>query len=465
MTVDWSDVQGEIFQPYRHDWSAHLLLNFPDAVAGAALCAALRPTLATADHWNDPGESCRNLGLTYSGLAALGLGDAELISFPYVFRMAMAARAAVLGDTGASAPSAWEAPYGSRDLHAWVLVTGETAALRDAALADLKGLAAAKGVTVLRVELADDLSGPGNRTKDHFGFDDGIGQPAVTGAPGPCYPGQGSPGADSTIQPLALGAFLCGYPNELGFDPPFPATAQVRRNGTFMAYRKLEEHVALFRSYIDENKALIGGDGELLAAKLVGRWRSGAPLALAPDADDPALGADDQRNDDFSYAADPDGLRTPHCAHVRRCNPRDGLPADNVIQPRLHRIIRRKMPYGPWLPEGAADDGQARGIIFRAYNADLVSQFEMVQAQWIASANDAGGLSTDQDPIAGLTESTDSGPNRLGATFAIPCADDVRTLYELPRFVTLKGGEYFFLPGLAALDWIVAQSSAAGKSA
>ena len=122
------------------------------------------------------------------------------------------------------------------------------------------------------------------------------------------------------------------------------------------------------------------------------------------------------------------------------------------------------MPYGPGLPEGAGDDGQSRGIIFRAYNADLVSQFEMVQAQWIASANDAGGLSTDQDPIAGLTENTDSGPNRLGATFAIPCGGDVRTLYELPRFVTLRGGEYFFLPGLAALDWIVAQSPAARDS-
>ena len=465
ITVDWADVQGDIFQPYGHDWSAHLLVNFPVRAAGAAFLTRLRSKLTTAERWATPGPSCYNMGLTYSAMAALGLPDAELLSFPYPFRMAMAGRAGVLGDTGASAPGGWEAPYGNRDLHAWVMVTGATAAIRDAALADLMALAAVTGVTVLRAELADDLSGPGNRTKDHFGFDDGIGQPAVAGAPGPAFPGQGSPGSDGALQPLALGAFLCGYANELGYDPPFPASAQLRRNGTFMAYRKLEEHVALFRDYIAANKALIGGDGELLAAKMVGRWRSGAPLALAPDRDDPALGADDQRNDDFGFADDPDGLRVPHCAHIRRTNPRQGLPKDDVLQPRLHRIIRRKMPYGAWLPEGSPDDGQPRGIIFRAYNADLVAQFEMVQSQWIASANGAGGLSTDQDPIAGLTDSTDSGPNRL-ATFAIPCADgDVRTLYELPRFVTLKGGEYFFVPGLAAIDWIVAQGSDADSGA
>ena len=458
-TVDWSDVQGEILQPYLHDWSAHVLVSFPDAAAGVGFCAALRPTLATADHWNAPSDSCRNLGLTYAGLAALGVADDELVSFPYAFRQAMTGRAAVLGDTGASAPGSWEAPYGDPALHAWAMVTGATATRRDAAVSDIRSLAAAKGVTVLRVEVCDDLSGPGNRTKDHFGFDDGIGQPAVAGAPGPTYPGQGSPTPEGPLAPLALGAFLCGYPNELGFDPAFPATISLRRNGTFMAYRKLEEHVAPFRDYIEANKAQIGGDGDLLAAKMVGRWRSGAPLALAPDHDDPALGADEQRNDDFGFSDDPTGLKVPLCAHIRRTNPRDGLPKDNVIESRLHRIIRRKMPYGSWLPEGAPDDGRPRGIIFRAYNADLVAQFEMVQAQWIASANDAGGLSSDQDPIAGLTDNTDRGPNRLGSTFAIPRPDGVRTLYDLPRFVTLKGGEYFFLPGLAALDWIVSHAA------
>ena len=157
-TVDWSDVQGEILQPYGHDWSAHLLVSFPDPAAGARFCAVMRPTLATADRWNAPDDSFRNLGLTYAGLAALGLADAELVSFPYAFRRSMAGRAAELGDTGLSAPATWDTPYGDPALHAWVMVTGATQARRDAALAELRSLAATQGVTVLGGELCDDLS-------------------------------------------------------------------------------------------------------------------------------------------------------------------------------------------------------------------------------------------------------------------------------------------------------------------
>lgn len=463
--VDWADVQGEIFQPYSHDFSAHLLIGFVSLASGQSFLTALRPTLSRADQWNDQARSCRNLGLTFTGLSALSLPAAELASFPYVFRLGMAARGPILGDTGASAPAGWEPPYGDPAVHAWVLVTGETAAIRDSEVANVSALAAAAGVTVLHCEQAANFAGSGNRTKEHFGFDDGIGQPAVSGAPGPSFPGQGTPDPDGGWKDLALGAFLLGYPSELGEAAPYPATAELRLNGTFMAYRKLEQNVPLFRGYIDASKHLLGGDGELLAAKMMGRWRSGAPLELSPDHDDPALGADDQRNNDFRYAGDEAGLRVPRLAHIRRANPRDGLGPDNAVQPRLHRIIRRKMTYGPYLPENAADDGARRGLIFRAYNADLVSQFEMVQAQWMASANDGGGLSTDQDVVAGLTDQTDKGPNTLGSTFAIPCADGIKTLYGLPRFVTLKGGEYFFLPGLKALDWIIAHCGTTGDTA
>jgi Dyp-type peroxidase family len=453
--VDWSDVQGEIFQPYTDDHSAHLFLEFPDAGSGAKFLAALKPSLSTAADWQAPVTSHRNLGISFSGLFSLGLPDSELASFPYPFRRSMAGRAAVLGDTGASAPDKWQAPYGQPSVHAWVLVSAVGADACDAAIADVTAIAKASGVTLLYTEKAANIPGPGNQTKEHFGFNDGIGQPAVAGAPGPSWPGQGTPGPDGTWIPLALGGFLLGYPNELGDAIPHPANPVLRQNSSYMVYRKLEQHVGLFRQYIDSQQHLLGGDGELLAAKMVGRWRSGAPLALTPDKDDPALGADDKRNDDFRYGDDADGMKVPHLAHIRRANPRDGLPKDNVVQPRLHRIIRRKMPYGPYLPEGAPDDGVSRGVIFRVYNADIVSQFEMVQSMWMSSANTSGGLSTDQDVIAGLTDPPDSGDSRLGSTFPIPRPEGIKTLYGLPRFVTLKGGEYFFVPGLKALDWLV----------
>ena len=464
-SVDWADVQGEILQPYADNFATHLFIGFADAASGTRALQSLKGRLATADQWQDKADSHCNLGLSFSGLTALGLPAADLNSFPYPFQVGMAGRAKILGDIGASAPGQWETPFGTPSIHAVVTVSGTTAMARDLALTEVKAILTDCNVAIVHTEEAANLSGEGNKTKEHFGFNDGIGQPAVAGAPGPSWPGQGTPAPDGAWKDLALGAFLLGHPNELGDDVPFPANPALRTNSTFMVFRKLEQHVARFRGYIDDNRHLVGGDGDLLAAKMVGRWRSGAPLELSPDHDDPGLGSDDARNDDFRYADDVDGMKVPHLSHIRRANPRDSLPSDSRIQPRLHRIIRRKMPYGPWLPEGSPDDGTARGILFRVYNADIVGQFEMVQSQWMSSGNQAGGLSTDQDVIAGLTDPPDTGDNRLGSTFAIPRRDGIKTLYGLPRFVTMKGGEYFFVPGLKAIDWIVANSGTAGDGA
>ena len=73
-------------------------------------------------------------------------------------------------------------------------------------------------------------------------------------------------------------------------------------------FRKLYQDVAAFRRYLlTAAKALYGSDDqshlELVAAKMMGRWRSGCPLDLSPDKDDPAIAADPQRRNDFTYAA------------------------------------------------------------------------------------------------------------------------------------------------------------------
>ena len=94
------------------------------------------------------------------------------------------------------------------------------------------------------------------------------------------------------------------------------------RNGTFLGLRKYQSRVGAFNRFLRDN-AQTNEDRELLAAKLFGRWRSGAPLTLAPVKDDPTLGADPQRNNDFGYANDPDGNLLPLGCHMRRMNPRD----------------------------------------------------------------------------------------------------------------------------------------------
>jgi deferrochelatase/peroxidase EfeB len=176
----------------------------------------------------------------------------------------------------------------------------------------------------------------------------------------------------------------------------------------------------------------------------MGRWRSGAPLALCPLHDDPELGADRRRNNAFLFKKDdPIGYHTPCGSHIRRTNPRDADVAGVV---RIHRMIRRGASYGPLLPDGVLeDDGLDRGLMFAFVGANLGRQFEFVQSEWInAGAFFEGGAT--KDPVAGA----DSGAD----TYSFPKRPLARRLKGLSRFVVTRGGEYCFLPGLRALQWL-----------
>ena len=332
----------------------------------------------------------------YQGLKALGVPEASLASFAPEFQQGMAARAAHLGDVGESAPEQWEKPLGSPDVHLVVVGLAQSddhlkAALDHArdALRDLSGV-----VPIWRqdVHVPADL-------RNALGFADGISHPAVAGS--------GIPGTNPHEEPLKAGEFVLGYEDETYTVAPVPQPEVLGRNGTYVVFRKLHTRTAAFRQYLHQN-AKDAGEEEWLGAKIVGRWPSGAPLSLAPDKDDPELGADPSRNNAFMYGDDPQGLKCPVGSHVRRMNPRDAVV---IGQPRIHRMIRRGTTYGPPLPAGVMeDDGVDRGLMFAFVGAHLDRQFEFIQSEWINDGKFIGSPA-DKDPLVGTND---------GGEFTIP---------------------------------------------
>jgi Dyp-type peroxidase family len=410
------------------------MLRIDDAKQGREMLRRLIPHVAPAEDWWVPTlPGWLGIAFTYHGLKALGVPQTSLNTFPQEFREGMAARASVLNDVGDNAPSNWEYPFGSPDMHiALAIYSKDQESLElvlERARASHQDLP--KIVVVYRMQFSELPEG-----RNPFGFKDGLHNPQIEGTEVRAHPGYG---------PLVkAGEFILGYPDERGELATVPEPEALRRNGTFLAFRKFHTRVAAFRKYLHEQTSS-ADEQELIAAKMVGRWRSGAPLVLTSKRDDPSLGAGADRNNSFSYQDDLQGFKCPFSAHIRRVNPRDALKND-IVAVNLHYFLRRGTNYGPPLPEGVLDDdGAQRGGVFLLIGAHLQRQFEFVQSQWIASGNFINH-GAEQDPIVGNAEGE--------GIFTIPNQPIRRRLHGLPQFVVVRGGEYCFMPGLRALQWL-----------
>lgn len=452
--IDLTEIQGNVLVAYAFPLARYCFCRIDDSFAARQSLTHLIPLITTSELWDGAGPSVTtNVAFSFQGLRKLDLPQESLNQFPLEFQEGMQSRAHLLNDVRKNSPENWDPVWRDGAVHMLITLNAVTSAALDARFSEVHHLLKTYGgIVLLGQQDAAALEIDGKLTsKEHFGYTDGIGNPDIGGAGLKARPGRGKPMPDGKWAPIETGEFVLGYPDEAGEIPPAPEPKLLSKNGSFLVYRKLHQNVATFRNYLEaQGKKYPGGKAQL-AAKFVGRWQDGTPLALSPDEMNPTLAADSMRNNDFSYDDDPVGANVPLGAHIRRMNPRESFGLGGKIANR-HRIARRGLPYGKWCPyDQQANDTDEHGVIFMIINASIKRQFEFVWQQWANYGNDFQ-QGNDRDPIAGNQSGTgkmvvQGDPDNPEDTPAFVCPD-------LPQFVEVRGGEYFFVPSITALDLI-----------
>jgi Dyp-type peroxidase family len=436
VTLALDDIQALILRSRPEPYvGIHAMLHVDDAAGGRDLVRRIAEHIPSAAGWTEERDAWMGVAISFAGLQALGVPEASLASFPLPFQQGMAARAAQLRDVGENASEHWDDAFRPGTCHIALTIYARDEAARDAAVGKAMGeLERSHGVTLVGTH----AFGADADAKNPFGFRDSISQPAIAGSGVDPLPGQ--------ERAIAAGEFILGENGEAGAPVALPDPPELGRNGSFVVLRKYESRVGAFNDFVKAH-ADSEEEEERLAAKMFGRWRSGAPLILSPERDDEALGADPARNNGFDFSEDPRGLVCPHAAHMRRLNPRDSA-LTILTDVNIHRIIRRSSTFGPkWSRDvTAADDAKGdRGIFFIFISARAYDTIEFFQQEWINRGNFID-LGAERDPVVGLHETP--------GTFTMPASPVRRRVDGVTTFNRLRGGEYLFMPSLSALRWI-----------
>ncbi len=497
--VDYSDVQGLVRFGYKRMTQATYALTRVKDVAAARSWLQLAP-VTTAVVRNPPPSCAVQVAFTAEGLQSLGLPASALAGFSPEFLVGMteASRARRLGDVGNNAPSYWDWGGAATMPHVLVMFFAEPGRLAGW-LQDATGPAWNDGFGVMRWLETADLDGV-----EPFGFADGISQPHIDWD----QPGGGDGGRSGASagysNVVALGEFLLGYRNEYRkyTDRPVidadaasagllqaqdaPEKKDLGRNGTYLVMRQLRQDVRAFWQFIHGQ---VGGDpveAERLASAMVGRTRAGDPLVPRQELASAGIESEPNqgRQNQFTFDADPAGVHCPFGAHIRRANPRNadyfgrrtGLARlieilglrrhafrdDLMSSVRFHRILRRGREYGSGISPAdallpAPRNDPERGLHFICLNANILRQFEFLQNAWIMNTK-FSGLSGESDPLLGNREALPGCP--ITDDFVIQSSEGLPDrVSRLPQFVTVRGGAYFFLPGLRALRYFAGGGS------
>jgi len=493
--IDFGDVQGIVRFAHAHLTDAtFLLLQIVEPAAARSWLQAAPVTTALAT--GSPPDTALQVALTRPGLEALGVRADTIAQFSDEFIGGMAgapSRSRRLGDLDANAPARWEwggSPATTPHLAVMLYARPGRLAAWEEAIQGEHWSAAFRILARLPTFTRDNT--------EPFGFVDGISQPTLDW--------ERELAVDRKDQLefgnlLALGEVVLGYPNEYGLytdrpllnpngDPiatTLPPAEDVSgrrdlgRNGSYLVLRQLRQDVRGFWQFLDRQAHGEPARATALAEAMVGRTLSGAPIV--PLAKDAIAGIGRKPTEiaanQFTYAADPEGVRCPFGAHIRRANPRtadlpggpqglvtrllrmlgflrSGVRDDLVASARFHRLLRRGRKYGtPLTPEDARRPGpadEARGLYFVCLAANIARQFEFVQNAWMMSPK-FNGFADEADPLLGNRAPLPGCPRT--DRFTIPQASGVPyRIAALPPFVTVRGGAYFFLPGIRALRYI-----------
>ena len=478
-----TEIQGDILAGFNKDHRVYLFYNFPNQANGRSWLKELIPFIAktkdvaafnaqfsaalAANHGVDPPNlkaTWVNISLTFSGLTMLFNANSRAASdittlFPHFAQGPASDEVAFTnGDrdfnhpsdpNNLSDPKNWK--FGSDNrIHAMLNIQSDDPYALSVKVQEQQALANKHGLQQLFMQAGETLPQP-LTGHEHFGFKDGISQPAVAGfsAPNPHDPNPdpqaplghalGSPGTEI----IRAGEFILGEPVEN--DPTFPAqtfpptflsSLNWMVNGSFQVVRRLNQNVAGFRDGITSALPTDGSmNADMLGAKLVGRWKSGTPIDLSPDKDNNLT--DDASVNNFNFASDAQGLRCPRFAHIRKVYPRDHDFAGN----RAKRIIRRGIPFGPPFDQDATAE---RGLFFVAYMESIEGQFEFLMSAWVNSSSFP--FDVPQGPDVIIASEFGAGPCTIQRQGKPPLQ------HSFKRFVETSGTLYTFVPSLSALN-------------